>query len=216
MGKTIALKQNPTLSGKKVLVNGGELLDLQTLLQGIKAVNNSFPPSMAKFHGDNMDKLNRLITKLSNEEKDLVTQYAEKDDKGRNLFWDGYDKRMDKDGNEVPDDTEALYGIKAYFDEDTKMYFDTFTHKPARNPQNPNMAANLFPYVKDEEKRKELSDKMLANNTKKHELHVLQIDHDYLEEYKIQIPVKAKGRDSNMKAFFEYLVIGASINETEE
>lgn len=193
-----------------VLVTHQEAVYLKNMLDGIRNINNALPTSMAMFVAKNLKKINSLVDKLGLKKGEIEKEFIEVDDNGRFLYWDKQTTRTNAEGNEVPENEQAINGIKAYFNYQIGQLIDTFTNKPVLEGRQ----KELVYYITSEEKEKAFQDKMEAHMISKHDLHVMRVDHNYMEDTRVALPTRihlpgAKTPiETNMVAFFDNLVIG--------
>jgi hypothetical protein len=193
-----------------VAVTHQETVYLKNMLDGIRNINNALPTSMAMFVAKNLKKINALIDKLGIKKGEIEKEFIEVDSKGRFLYWDKQEKRTNAEGQEVPDNEQAINGIKAYYNYQIGQLIDTFTGKPVLEGKQ----KELVYYITSEEKENAFQDKMEAHMTSKNEIHVTRVDSNYMEDTRVALPTRihlpgAKTPiETNMVTFFDYLVIG--------
>lgn len=203
-----AILNQPNTENSTAEITLNECVNLIKMLDGITHANNALPPTMAKFVAKNSKKIKALGQKLFADESFLQSQYFEKDEKGRNVFWDKQEERTDAEGTIVPDNEQAINGIKAYQNQAGQL-IDAFTSQPVL----PNKIPFLVPYIKGEEREKEYLDKIDKFYQEKREVHVVKISQSYLEENSIAIPTKIQYPNTrkveavNLDTFYEHLVI---------
>lgn len=193
-----------------------EVEQLKLMLDAMKMRNDALPTSAAMFLAKNIKKVDRLLGQLNLKKNAIQQEYLEIDKKGFFAFWDKHEKRTNAEGEEVPDNEQAINGIKAYQvtnQQGQRTFIDYFTQKPVLEGK----AEQLVLFIKGgEEGEKEFYAKSEEHEKKKHELHVMRVDHDYLENCRVAIPTKystAQGAQPiSMVTFFENLVIGGGAN----
>lgn len=201
------------LQSDVVEVTHFEVEELKKMLDSIKMKNEALPTSAAMFIAKNLKKVDALLQKLNVQKNEIQSTYLQIDNKGFFAFWDKHEKRTNAEGVEVPDNEQAINGIKAFKvtnPQGKPVFIDYFTNQPVLSGKEEQLAI----YVSGgEEKEKEFYAAMDSHEKQKHELHVTRVDHDYLENCRVAIPTKYVTQNGvqpiNMVIFFENLVIGA-------
>lgn len=203
-----AILNSPSTQSSVIQVSFNEVSNLIKMLDGITHTNNALPPTMAKFVAKNSKKIKSLGEKLDKEEDELRRQYVELDSKGNLLYWDRKEKRTDAEGNEIPENEQAIHGIKCYRNERGEI-IDCFTGQRLLIPQK---IEQLVFWVNGEEKEKEYYGKCTEFYNRKNECHVIKIEQSYLEEQGINLPTKIqyspkmKPENIDLESFYDYLV----------
>lgn len=221
------------LQADKVELNSGETLNLLTVITSIINANPMLPPSAAKWIAKNQKKL------LSRHEKNTFAEqglrdkymeyimYVEQDQDGHDVFWDGVEdnivykdnplKDLAVNSEKIVDEENSTFGIKAWYDKDNNKLIDLKTQQPISDKQ---VLAKMKPYVKDLGQRKVYEEKLIEFDKEldgikqtKHEVHVLKIIPDYLEQARIAIPTTTYNaiiqnkQQLDLVAFYDYLTV---------